>query len=414
MKDTSKKPAEPVKPSEQPVPGSKPVMTTTLKQHHHVKKNKAPGPPIVTSKPIIDKPVKPTKIIEPKIEEQTSKPEVEPVQPQEESGYDSDQTLSQGALSKDSASETESAGSSNLNSPIASVKKPNHELNKQNKQEEEEEGQMCDSDVEQDLSLESIIVPPQNHEIGLRYQQHNQDNFKTKVTSIDPFQKDTLNQQSLVTSLDIISMRSQPSSMVLTNDALLTTSDKYCSLDPSLITSVEVNWGSHSEVIKPSEVKQFDGMKSELINNNAEDTNDDILRTPISDDQRSCSSIPMDFGDSLPPTLTNLIHKQFSLYRLYKEAEAELGVLITKKVQRDRRTSGYVIAYIEPGGLVDKDSRFKIGDELINVNGHSLRGLSMEAARNVLRHLSGHVDIIVARQPQEAVQASHPGIFLNK
>ena len=70
---------------------------------------------------------------------------------------------------------------------------------------------------------------------------------------------------------------------------------------------------------------------------------------------------------------------------------------------------GYVIAYVEPNGLVDKDGRFKVGDELINVNGHSLRGLSMEAARNVLRQLSGHVDIIVARQPQETNQSANAG-----
>ena len=68
-----------------------------------------------------------------------------------------------------------------------------------------------------------------------------------------------------------------------------------------------------------------------------------------------------------------------------------------------------MIAYIEPAGLVDKDGRFKVGDELINVNGQSLRGLSMEAARNVLRQLSGHVDIIVARQPQEATKLPNSG-----
>jgi hypothetical protein len=51
--------------------------------------------------------------------------------------------------------------------------------------------------------------------------------------------------------------------------------------------------------------------------------------------------------------------------------------------------AGYIIAYIEPGGLVDRDSRFAIGDEIVNVNGQSLRGLEMEVARNVLRNISG-------------------------
>ena len=73
-----------------------------------------------------------------------------------------------------------------------------------------------------------------------------------------------------------------------------------------------------------------------------------------------------------------------------------------------------MIAYIDPAGLVDKDGRFKVGDELINVNGQSLRGLSMEAARNVLRQLSGHVDIIVARQPQEATKLPNSGKYTNQ
>ena len=30
----------------------------------------------------------------------------------------------------------------------------------------------------------------------------------------------------------------------------------------------------------------------------------------------------------------------------------ELGVLITKKFNKDKRTTGYIIAYIEPHGLV--------------------------------------------------------------
>ena len=66
----------------------------------------------------------------------------------------------------------------------------------------------------------------------------------------------------------------------------------------------------------------------------------------------------------------------------------------------DKRTAGYVIAYVEPGGLIDKDGRFKVGDELVNVNGNSLRGLGMEEARNVLKNISGMVDIIVARCPE--------------
>ena len=40
-------------------------------------------------------------------------------------------------------------------------------------------------------------------------------------------------------------------------------------------------------------------------------------------------------------------------------------MLITKKFNRDKpRTVGYVIAYIEGGGLIDRDGRFRVGDEV--------------------------------------------------
>ena len=45
-----------------------------------------------------------------------------------------------------------------------------------------------------------------------------------------------------------------------------------------------------------------------------------------------------------------------------------------------------------------RDGRFLIGDEIINVNGASLRGVTMEEARHILRSCSGDVDIIVARE----------------
>jgi len=77
-----------------------------------------------------------------------------------------------------------------------------------------------------------------------------------------------------------------------------------------------------------------------------------------------------------------------------------LGVLITKKFNQDKRTTGYIIAYIEPQGLVHRDGRFRVNDEIINVNGSSLRGLSMEQARNVLKNTSQNVDIIIARSPE--------------
>ena len=316
LKDSSKKPEKPSENSE----ASKPVIIKSLK------KVKAPLPP---SSPVI-------KIENPESHPDTPEKSGEDQKPEkEESGYDSDQTLAT-LSNKDSASEA-----SSLNSPTEAKKDLKEPIVTN-----------CDSDVEQDLSLESIMT---------------QNESRLFPTS-----------------------KSQPNSLIVNET-------KFASLDPTLIsnenvTSVEVAWLNHPKTKEPIETNIEEDELKALVDNE--------------DKSSVTSSVPMDFGESLPPTLTTLMHKQFSLYRLFKEAEAELGVLITKKIQRDRRTSGYVIAYIEPNGLVDKDGRFKVGDELINVNGHSLRGLSMEAARNVLRQLSGHVDIIVARQPQETSNTS--------
>jgi len=108
----------------------------------------------------------------------------------------------------------------------------------------------------------------------------------------------------------------------------------------------------------------------------------------------------------LPPRLTGLVNKQFRMYRLVKESGMELGVLITKKFNKDKRTTGYIIAYIEPHGLVHRDGRFKVNDEIINVNGSSLRGLTMEQARNILKNTSQNVDIIIARSPETSKEKS--------
>ena len=346
LKDSSKKSETKTSESSANPTETKPVIKS-------IKKVKAPLPPSNPASPMTAK-----SKVEVKVEKEEEKVEIsmencpENKAEKEESGYDSDQTLAT-LSNKDSASEA-----SSLNSPPTEAKKDTIPVLMIG-----EPMSHCDSDVEQDLSLESIITQNESRDFRL--------------------------------------VKSQPNSLM--NTML---EPKFTSLDPSLmtstgtenVTSVEVSWLNHQKDLNknPSETEIDDELKA-------------LCAVDEADKVSVTSSVPMDFGESLPPTLTTLMHKQFSLYRLFKEAEAELGVLITKKIQRDRRTSGYVIAYIEPNGLVDKDGRFKVGDELINVNGHSLRGLSMEAARNVLRQLSGHVDIIVARQPQETPPSTNAG-----
>ena len=96
--------------------------------------------------------------------------------------------------------------------------------------------------------------------------------------------------------------------------------------------------------------------------------------------------------------------KSFKMMRLNKSAREELGIIISKKRNMNKNTtSGYEIAHIDPDGLVSRDGRFRLGDEIVNVNGSSLRGLNMEGARVLLRNSEGEVDIIIARETEDIV-----------
>ena len=91
---------------------------------------------------------------------------------------------------------------------------------------------------------------------------------------------------------------------------------QFCSLDPTLlenVTSVEVDWFKKPDHPHP----MIQNNTENILNINNTCIEEDEELKALCDEERSsvASSIPMDFGDSLPPTLTNLIHKQFSLYR---------------------------------------------------------------------------------------------------
>ena len=56
-----------------------------------------------------------------------------------------------------------------------------------------------------------------------------------------------------------------------------------------------------------------------------------------------------------------------------------------------------------------RDGRFRLGDEIINVNGKSLRGLTMDEAKSLLKTCGPEVDIILARDPdQQIIQPDQP------
>eukprot|EP00090_Calanus_glacialis_P014961 TRINITY_DN2383_c0_g1_i2.p1 TRINITY_DN2383_c0_g1~~TRINITY_DN2383_c0_g1_i2.p1 ORF type:complete len:831 (-),score=117.29 TRINITY_DN2383_c0_g1_i2:439-2931(-) len=108
------------------------------------------------------------------------------------------------------------------------------------------------------------------------------------------------------------------------------------------------------------------------------------------------------------PIAPSLSQKNFKMMRLIKDTSNELGIIISSKKNTGNGMSGYSIAHIEPRGLIDRDGRFLIGDEIINVNGASLRGITMEEARHILGTCGPEIDIIVARDPSARQNAPPP------
>jgi hypothetical protein len=69
---------------------------------------------------------------------------------------------------------------------------------------------------------------------------------------------------------------------------------------------------------------------------------------------RPSSTLPLNFADNIPTTLPSLTSKSFKMVRLYKSPTDELGIIISKKRNPSKGTTGYIIAHIEPDGLVNR------------------------------------------------------------
>ena len=55
-----------------------------------------------------------------------------------------------------------------------------------------------------------------------------------------------------------------------------------------------------------------------------------------------------------------------------------------------------------------RDSRFRIGDELVNVNGMSLRGITMQEVQRILSTTGPQVDFIIARDQDPTARHDAP------
>eukprot|EP00095_Tigriopus_kingsejongensis_P010860 maker-scaffold592_size129239-snap-gene-0.24 protein:Tk10860 transcript:maker-scaffold592_size129239-snap-gene-0.24-mRNA-1 annotation:"PREDICTED: uncharacterized protein LOC101740740" len=125
-------------------------------------------------------------------------------------------------------------------------------------------------------------------------------------------------------------------------------------------------------------------------------------RSHSSDDQHQLGrdhpeqqSLPLSLPSSTS-TQTKMT-KDYKMIRLVKEPNTELGIIIAKKKLKELQTTGFQIVHIEPEGLIDRDGRFQVGDEIINVNSQRLRGLDITQAIQSLRQPGPELSIVICR-----------------
>lgn len=105
------------------------------------------------------------------------------------------------------------------------------------------------------------------------------------------------------------------------------------------------------------------------------------------------------------PSKTSPKRTKVVLVRLKKSLPVEeLGILIAKN--KTSGQTGYVVANMSSGGLAERHGVLRIGDEILNVNGRRLLGLTMAEARQTLCSPAMTVDLVVSRWLKHQVEVS--------
>ncbi|XP_055703916.1 mucin-2-like isoform X2 [Phlebotomus papatasi] len=100
------------------------------------------------------------------------------------------------------------------------------------------------------------------------------------------------------------------------------------------------------------------------------------------------------------PECLSGVRRRFRQIRLEKSTAVEtIGLLLTPQtcVEDNEVEMRYIIAEIDPSGVAHRDGRLRVGDEIVNVNGHHLRGLqSPSTVQRILTFVDNCVDLVIA------------------
>ncbi|CAA9998471.1 unnamed protein product [Nesidiocoris tenuis] len=108
------------------------------------------------------------------------------------------------------------------------------------------------------------------------------------------------------------------------------------------------------------------------------------------------SSVPPKKIESTSYNRNISIEKEFKRYTIVKNQGTELGIYVEKSETGSSKGT-YHVSNVEPGSLVDRDGRIKVGDEIIKVNGARLRGLTIQEVRKLMQSNATNIELVVAR-----------------
>ena len=61
---------------------------------------------------------------------------------------------------------------------------------------------------------------------------------------------------------------------------------------------------------------------------------------------KPANALPLNMADNIPPTLPSLTSKSFKMFRIQTTHSEKLGIIISKKRNSNKDTTGYIIAHV--------------------------------------------------------------------
>jgi len=116
----------------------------------------------------------------------------------------------------------------------------------------------------------------------------------------------------------------------------------------------------------------------------------EIFEKYISNSSEHADNVRLYTGDNSSNSTTNILsninnnNKQLRVVKLRGVSNKTIGVILAKISLPELKCDGYHVISLMEQGLAARDGVLSVGDELVNINGKRLRGVSVDSARQIL------------------------------